>query len=632
MNKFLSTIFTIVIAFLVFPPSVLGASPSYSRILDVSGDTMALENGFMDKDTYRTCSLTTMVCGKGGLARPTLASPFSILSNRSVFYDSKKSKAITVTRQVINKKTSYKVNYYVITGTTPKLLRTLPVTQKVTRVYWPEHGFVAGLAYGTTLSTYDLSTGKMIATLDFSSENKLDITLSPRGDTLVYVQGKKQLGSNERVYTLLDLVNNKTYLYKTGTEYWDVLLDSPRTFAYAPDGKTFLLLDNMEGEQTLYTVSIEESKIAGVIEKKRFLYKSSTINDFIFTETGDLLYLANEETNPLAWNIWKREKTTNTDSVLLRSVSYLHAIRKTQKGYLVYQINGPSFVPIYVDGKTYVTKSFKNIPLGTEDESLVREVLEVGDGAGVLVKKKNFTSGVPIIVWLHGGPYRQTSIGYNSYGSYAPYDWMLDEAVKKGAVVFKFDYPGSFGYTKKYSESVRLEVGGYDVEMVKVAVDKLKEKFPTSPLYVVGNSYGGYLALRVPVEYPGLFAGALSINGVSDWKLLLLGIQNSIFNTHFDGLPNPLNNKLYDQASVVSRVDKLKKEKMVIAYGTADKTIYPDQSIYIHNIFKKNGKNSTLEAFEGEDHVFYRQTSIERLCGILFKLTELPSENSCKIQ
>ena len=46
----------------------------------------------------------------------------------------------------------------------------------------------------------------------------------------------------------------------------------------------------------------------------------------------------------------------------------------------------------------------------------------------------------------------------------------------------------------------------------------------------------------------------------------------------------------------------------------------------------KQGKNTSLVQFPGEDHVFVKKASISSLCTQLFNLVTLPIGNSCNFE
>src|SRR5204863_180518 len=137
---------------------------------------------------------------------------------------------------------------------------------------------------------------------------------------------------------------------------------------------------------------------------------------------------------------------------------------------------------------------------------------------------------------------------------------------------------------------------------VMEALGYMRAHYKTSDVYLVGNSYGGYMALRALVEHPNSFTGVFSINGVTDWESLIVKMKTSIFNTQFDGLPNESNRALYDQASIISRIGNIGNQKIEIVAGEADRTIPIWQATDMYDKLKDLGKNAKIVTYPGEDH------------------------------
>jgi hypothetical protein len=61
----------------------------------------------------------------------------------------------------------------------------------------------------------------------------------------------------------------------------------------------------------------------------------------------------------------------------------------------------------------------------------------------------------PLIIWLHGGPERQTSVGYHSYLSYGVYDEMLERFVRAGEKIEQQKVGFFNGFGRKMGETAR---------------------------------------------------------------------------------------------------------------------------------------------------------------------------------
>ncbi len=161
-------------------------------------------------------------------------------------------------------------------------------------------------------------------------------------------------------------------------------------------------------------------------------------------------------------------------------------------------------------------------------------------------------------------------------------------------------------------------VGKQDVTDVRNSVNEIKKKLKFSdPVYLAGNSYGGYLGSRVLVAYPKEFRGAIAINGVFDWHTLLDYLKNSIFNTHLGGVYNHLQPKAYNQTSITNRIKRLSKtQNIVIIHGMADATINPKQSYIFYKLLKNTGKNTKIISISEEGRIFKKASSLETICKV----------------
>ena len=223
-------------------------------------------------------------------------------------------------------------------------------------------------------------------------------------------------------------------------------------------------------------------------------------------------------------------------------------------------------------------------------------------------------------------------MGYDVYASYAVYDLTLNQLAENNIVVLKLDYAGSYGYGGSFAKEIIKNVGKGDVTDVVDALALMKKDFSISDTYLMGNSYGGYLALRSLVAYPAKFTGAISINGVTDWASMLKLLKTSIFNVDFGGLPGKSNSSLYAKASILSRISDLTNQKIVLMQSQADKTVPPSQANTLYQALQNAGKNVQFIPYAGEDHTFTKTSDIENICQNIFNTLSLPLNNNCVFQ
>ena len=304
------------------------------------------------------------------------------------------------------------------------------------------------------------------------------------------------------------------------------------------------------------------------------------------------------------------------------------------------QIKGNTVIPVdYNYTNKTVSEFFIPQAAGITAINNPYQLVKYGSVNGVLLKPSSTsTEPHPLIIWLHGGPYRDISSTIHPYLSYGVYDWDLEEARRNGAVVLKIDYHGSYGQGRPFAESLKGQAGVLDVADVVASLKGVKKtlgtKYKISGVYLVGNSYGGYLALKTITDYPKSFAGAYSINGVTDWPTLITKLKTSIFNVYFNGLPTLANSKLYAQAEIVDNINSLTTQKIILLQAQSDTDVSPVQADFLFNNLNSKGKNVQIIKIPDEDHVFKKNSSITEICSTLLTFIGLtPNDpNRCQYQ
>lgn len=373
-------------------------------------------------------------------------------------------------------------------------------------------------------------------------------------------------------------------------------------------------LDLKRGYKDLYeVVDLEASELMGELVNQA----DSTVEDFMYA--GDkLYYLANENPdNRYNWHLVSVDDEGDRN-VVDESASYGDYLQR-MGGYMHYlDIEGQQRIASFVDTETGEVNKLTPLEPAPLFTTIERDIITFdNDATGVLLTSDATELSRDernLVVWLHGGPHRQTSPGYHSYTSYAVYDELLEQIAGAGHAVLKLDYPGSYGYGETYKTDIDEEIGDVDVAGVMGAVDELNVQYRDAVL--MGNSYGGYLALKTLVEEPTRFDGAVSINGVTDWRKLLSTYPSSVFTKWFNGEPQETNEDLYEQASVIDNLDHLNLyHKLLLVVGEEDMTIPSEQTRWFSDQLDSHDVRHQLLSLATEGHILTEETSLLALCN-----------------
>jgi len=418
-----------------------------------------------------------------------------------------------------------------------------------------------------------------------------------------------------RTFGVMDTTDLSVYTKVEAVAYWDLLSEALlRYYSFSPDSKTLVYLDDVKDAPTPYKVDLTKLGSAGnTLPSERLFSKEYSVVDVVWKDADTIYYIANRE-NPYAWALYELNITTYALKKIADNVSYADTLWIKGNKLMFAQNDANGLQPALLNMTTGAIEYF-DIPVKASLTTQGKVVTSLKEGlSGVFLLEANKNSNT-LVVWLHGGPYRQVAEEYHPYTSYGGYDWLLQKLADNNVGVLKLDYPGSAGFGRLFAESITGGVGTEDARKSAVAIKDFTTRNGYTNVYVMGNSYGGYLSLKLLVDNPTLFKGAFSINGVADWLTLLTQLDSSIFNVQFHGTVDDTNRDLYQKASIYNYVDTLTNQKVVLMHGGSDKTISYKQSEGLATFLTLNNKSVQYVKLEGEDHVYKKPESFETLCS-----------------
>lgn len=238
------------------------------------------------------------------------------------------------------------------------------------------------------------------------------------------------------------------------------------------------------------------------------------------------------------------------------------------------------------DGLTLV--SYLTLPAGSDAD---------GDGRP--------EAPVPMVLWVHGGPWARDSYGYN-----AVHQWLAN----RGYAVLSVNYRGSTGFGKQFVNAAVKEFAGkmHDdlIDGVNWAIENgvaLKDK-----VAIGGGSYGGYATLIGVTFTPDTFACGVDIVGPSSlvtlvesfpeyWKPFLEG-------TWFKYVGDPTDPEQREDMlsrSAITRVDDI-AVPLLIGQGENDPRVTKLESDQLVEAMASRGLPVTYVNFPDEGHGFAR--------------------------
>jgi len=575
---------------------------SYGTLVEQHGDTLLIEYKGPAGTRYATCGIAKGTCAKTATKRPTLAPP--ILG--TTVYPRSADGTLGVYALKLGASTRYLL--YDTSGTRAKKIALLPYTTPDASVSLSKNNDAVILKCGLTYTRYDIAT-KRLTTLTLARELSF-LSLSPSASYLA--------GYN------YETLRHEVWRFDTGTQ-----LNGPSAMQsyleFSDDESRVAFLEDVEGFRTLYTMRTDGLGTEHPRSLAPLTKPKTETEDYLFIGTR-LYFLANVD-GPLEWDLWQYDGNTTTR--VEEDVSYGDFLKRVpgadaRLAYLATRGKNTNVTLLSpASGKKTVLKALKDAPL---PDTITREVAVYGGRTGVLLAPKaaKRSSKPDLFIWMHGGPQRQVAKGYHPYLSYAVYDELLERLAAGGSYVFKVDYTGSTGYGAAFRDALDMHIGTVEITDIANVIKDITREKRVGKVYLIGNSYGGYMALRGMVAMPTAIDGAVSINGVSDWYSLIQEIPSSPFRELFDGVPDTANLDAYLAASVFTGMEQLTaNDKVLVVWGKQDSTVPVWQSTKYVAYAKEKGVNLETLSFPDEDHIIRTRKNLNALCSALVKRFDL---------
>lgn len=207
---------------------------------------------------------------------------------------------------------------------------------------------------------------------------------------------------------------------------------------------------------------------------------------------------------------------------------------------------------------------------------------------------------LPLVVYVHGGPYRRDSWGYNNC-----VQWLAN----RGYAVLQINYRGSTGFGKDFINAANKEWGGkmHDdlIDGVNWAINAgIADK---KKIAIFGGSYGGYAALVGAAFTPDVFCCAVDCVGISNLVTFLKSIPPywEVFRAQMN---RAIGNPDTEEEFLKSRSPYYKADAItipvLIAQGAHDPRVKQAESEQIVDALKKRNIPHEYLLFPDEGHGF----------------------------
>lgn len=244
-------------------------------------------------------------------------------------------------------------------------------------------------------------------------------------------------------------------------------------------------------------------------------------------------------------------------------------------------------------------KKLEDVTLPENEELMVE--IEGGHEVHVQIFKPPGmdTSGetkYPLLVQVYGGP--DSNVVSQRYNV----EWYSSLVVNESIVYAKIDGRGSGLKGDKTLFAVYRNLGTVEVfdqlNITKHLLNTMKflDKERTA---IWGWSYGGYATgMALAQDKEDIFKCGISVAPVTDWLL-----YDTLYTERFMGLPTAEDNLAgYEQASLNSKVENLRKKKYFLIHGTLDDNVHYQQSMMLAKTLEMKDILFEQQSYPDEAH------------------------------
>lgn len=215
----------------------------------------------------------------------------------------------------------------------------------------------------------------------------------------------------------------------------------------------------------------------------------------------------------------------------------------------------------------------------------------------------------PLVLELHGGPTYHINPGLSTTTQY----W-----TSRGYAYVSVNYAGSTGYGRAYRDLLNGKWGILDVADAVSCATHLSaiSKVDASRVGICGQSAGGYGVLQALCDHPKIWAGGISLFGISSLKALLKDMHK--FESHLldrllfkDGTSADEKEQILHDRSPLFHAGNI-TSPVLLLQGTADPVVPPNQTKEMEKKILESGGKVRVVMFEGEGHGFIQKQNIKK--------------------
>ncbi len=358
--------------------------------------------------------------------------------------------------------------------------------------------------------------------------------------------------------------------YHENNKYYIEITDD---LTFLADKKHFITSSTRSGFNHLYLHDMQGNEVAPITRGDW-----DVTSFFGIDEQSGWVYYSSSEQSPIETHLY-RVKLNGTQKQLLtpegghNNPSFSQGLRFFINNQSTANI--PPVVSILNSDGTVikVLEDNKELRQKAADHRFVpREFFQIETEPGVVLNAwrilpPDFDAGkqYPVLMYVYGGPGSQTVVDRWDPGN-GPWFQML---AQMGFIIVSVDNRGTGNRGEEFMKMTYLQLGRYEaIDQINAAKHLATLSYvDAEAITIFGWSYGGYLSSLCLAWGADVFAGAISVAPVTNWRF-----YDTIYTERYMRTPQE-NPDGYDDNSPINHVGKI-KGKLLLVHGSADDNVH----------------------------------------------------------
>lgn len=454
---------------------------------------------------------------------------------------------------------------------------------------------------------YDLQSGK-IKTVDVGNETDIylpRIKWAGNTDFLCIIRLNRH--QNQADFLLANATHPNDYVPSSViyTEMSDTFIEETYdNLTFLPDGQSFIWNSEKTGYNHLYHISVKDGKA------KPITTGPWDVIEFIgFDEKKQTLYYTSSEASPMEKHLYKIHLNGTQKKQLTHRAGYNEVMASQHYRYFTI-IHSDANTPYYIyladqNGKqlriltdnTRLKNTLSQYLLSKKEFFTVknREGIELN---GWMIKPPHFNpqNKYPVFMYVYGGPGHNTVLNQWTGHEYLWHQFLA----QKGFIVISVDNRGTQYRGRAFKNATYMNLGKLESED-QIDVARYLQTLPyvdATRIIIEGWSFGGYLSSLCLLKAPDIFAAAIAIAPVTNWRF-----YDTIYTERFMRTPEE-NPDGYDKNSPIHYVQNL-KGKYLLIHGTADDNVHFQNAVEMAKALIHHNKQFEFFMYPDKNHGIY---------------------------